>query len=126
MAQLVSRRRLAKYAADQLLSGGNEDQLMRQIAAHLLTTGTVRSAHLVVAAIEDELQQRGVVVATVTMAHPLTEQLRQQIEQLLGGDQVHLRSTIDPAVIGGVKLKLPDSQFDDTIQHKLMALKGMK
>lgn len=126
MAGVVSRRKLAQYAADQLLSGGKADELMRDIAAYLIDTRQTRSADLVVMAIEEELQVRGVVIADVVSAHPLSAALRKQIEQLIGASQLHLREVVDQRVIGGVKITLPDSQFDGTIQHKLTALKGVK
>lgn len=126
MAQVISRRRLASYAAGVLAAGGDRSLLLREIAAYLIETEATRTADLVVAAIEEELQVRGIVVIEAVSAHPLSDELRARIRALVGGREAHFREHINPDVIGGVKIALPDSEFDDTIQRKLIALKGAK
>ena len=126
MAQVISRRRLASYAAGVLTAGGDCGLLLREIAAYLIETKATRTANLVVAAIEEELQARGVVVIETISAHQLSNELRARICTLAGGHETHFRERINPDVIGGVKITLPDSEFDDTIQRKLIALKGAK
>ena len=100
--------------------------MLREIAAYLIETKATRTANLVVAAIEEELQARGVVVIETISAHQLSNELRARIRTLAGGHETHFRERINPDVIGGVKITLPDSEFDDTIQRKLIALKGAK
>lgn len=126
MAQVISRRRLASYAAGVLAAGGDRSLLLREIAAYLIETEATRTADLVVAAIEEELQVRGIVVIEAVSAHPLSDELRARIRTLVGGREAHFRERINPDVIGGVKIALPDSEFDGTIQRKLIALKGAK
>lgn len=126
MAQVISRRRLASYAAGVLAAGGDRGLLLREIAAYLIETEATRTADLVVAAIEEELQARGIVVIEAVSAHPLSDELRARIHTLVGGREAHFRERINPDVIGGVKIALPDSEFDGTIQRKLIALKGAK
>ena len=126
MAQVISRRRLASYAAGVLAAGGDRGLLLREIAAYLIETEATRTADLVVAAIEEELQVRGIVVIEAVSAHPLSDELRARIRTLVGGREAHFRERINPDVIGGVKIALPDSEFDGTIQRKLIALKGAK
>ena len=126
MAQVISRRRLASYAAGVLAAGGDRGLLLREIAAYLIETEATRTADLVVAAIEEELQARGIVVIEAVSAHPLSDELRARIRTLVGGREAHFRERINPDVIGGVKIALPDSEFDGTIQRKLIALKGAK
>ena len=126
MAQVISRRRLASYAAGVLAAGGDRGLLLREIAAYLIEMKATRTADLVVAAIEEELQARGIVVIEAVSAHPLSDELRARIRTLVGGREAHFRERINPDVIGGVKIALPDSEFDGTIQRKLIALKGAK
>lgn len=126
MAQVISRRRLASYAAGVLAAGGDRSLLLREIAAYLIETEATRTADLVVAAIEEELRVRGIVVIEAVSAHPLSDELRARIRTLVGGREAHFRERINPDVIGGVKIALPDSEFDGTIQRKLIALKGAK
>lgn len=126
MTQVISRRRLASYAADVLAAGGDRGLLLREIAAYLIEMKATRTANLVVAAIEEELQARGIVIVETLSAHRLSNELRVRIRTLVGGRETHFRERINPDVIGGVKITLPDSEFDDTIQRKLIALKGAK
>ena len=126
MAQVISRRRLASYAAGVLAAGGDRGLLLREIAAYLIEMKATRTAHVVVAAIEEELQARGIVIVETLSAHPLSDELRARIRALVGGREAHFRERINPDVIGGVKIALPDSEFDGTIQRKLIALKGAK
>ena len=126
MAGRVSRRKLAAYAADRLARGDQIDDLVRELASYLVETRTTREADLLVASIEDELQAHGVVIADTTTAHPLTAALKKQIQAIVGDSKVHIREHVDPSVIGGVRIELPDRQFDGTIERKLIALKGAK
>lgn len=126
MPARLSRRKLAAYAADSLSRGDDASALLRELAAYLVSTKTTREADLLVAAIEDELQTRGVIIADVTTARPLSAELKKLIKAAVGGKELHIRERVDSAVIGGVRIELPDSQLDGTIQHKLIALKGAK
>lgn len=129
MSGRLSRRRIANYVAEQLLDESvDHSVLLRQVAAYLITTGAVREAGQMVAAIEEALAQRGVVLGTVTTAHLLSDaQRREIVDRLQLVDQsVQLRSVVDPRVIGGVKVTLPGRQYDGTIQHKLTTLAGAK
>ena len=49
MTQVISRRRLASYAADVLAAGGDRGLLLREIAAYLIEMKATRTANLVVA-----------------------------------------------------------------------------
>ncbi len=126
MAVSLSRRGIADYAAKRLLKGEDTDALIKELAAYLVATRTTREMDLLVASIEEALQRNGVVVADVTTARPMSATLRVKIEKMLGKKELHLREHIDKRVIGGVRIELPDSQFDGTIEHQLIALKGAK
>ena len=56
MAQAISHRKIASFAADKLVARENVNELLREIAAYLIETKQVRAAGLLVATIEDELQ----------------------------------------------------------------------
>lgn len=121
MAQRLSRRKIAAYAADQLMSG-NAKTILREVAAFLVETGREREAELLARDIELALSERGVTVASVASAHELTATLRTQIEKLIGGN-VQLKETIDPTLLGGVRIDTPDKRFDGTLARKLTVLK---
>jgi F-type H+-transporting ATPase subunit delta len=121
MAQRVSRRKLAAYVADQLVAGNKK--VMQEMAAYLIETGREREAELLARDIEFALSERGTTVVRVASAHELTSALRAQIESMVGGT-VQLQETVDPTLLGGVRVDTPSKRFDSTLSHKLAGLKA--
>jgi F-type H+-transporting ATPase subunit delta len=121
MAQRVSRRKLAAYVADQLMAGNKK--IMQEIAAYLIETGREREAELLARDIEFALSKRGTTVVRAASAHELTSTLRAQIESMVGGT-VQLQETVDPTLLGGVRVDTPGQRFDGTLSHKLASLKA--
>jgi F-type H+-transporting ATPase subunit delta len=124
MATRLSRRKIAAYAADELLAGKPVSKVLAQVAAYLVTTRRTRESELLVRDIEYACMERGVVATDVASAHALTPALRTQIEKLVDADKVQLRETIDPALLGGVRIDIPGKRFDGTLQRKITALKA--
>ena len=123
MAQRLSRRKLAIYAADKLVAGDSSKKVLQEVAAYLIETGREREAELLARDIEFALSERGTTVVRVASAHELTTTLRQQIEGLVEGT-VRLKETVDPTLLGGVRVDTPDKRFDGTLAHKLAGLKA--
>lgn len=74
--------------------------------------------------IYDEL--KGIEVAKVTTAVPLTESLIQQVlikVKEITGKQATIQSIINPDIIGGFILRVGDIQYDASIANKLQLLK---
>ena len=82
--RLVSRRKLAKYAAEQLLAGN--DAVLEEIAGFLIYEKHEREVELLARDIEAELAERGTVVATVESATPLDEATKNAIKRLLSSN----------------------------------------
>lgn len=122
----LSRRKLALYAANQVVDGAISATVIAEIAAYLTESGRVREAELVVRAIEDELAARSVVVADVTTAYALTDAEKADIRTLIGSNNVYFRETVDQQIIGGVRVKTPGKMLDATVKTKLQALKRAK
>ena len=122
----LSRRKLALYAANQVVDGAISATVITEIAAYLTESGRVRESELVVRAIEDELAARSVVVADVTTAYALTDAEKADIRTLIGSNNVYFRETVDPQIIGGVRVKTPGKMLDATVKTKLQALKRAK
>ena len=79
--RLVSRRKLAKYAAEQLLAGN--DAVLEEIAGFLIYEKHEREVELLARDIEVELAERGTVVATVESARALDAATKDAIKRLL-------------------------------------------
>lgn len=123
MPTRLSRRKIADYAADQIAAGKN---VIHDLAGLLVTDGRTREVELLVRDIEAALSDRGIVVATVTSAHSLGEDIKRAIAGLVDSKDLKLREKIDDSVIGGLRIDLPGQRFDDTIKHKLAALRAQK
>ena len=121
----LSRRRLASYVASELASGRD---IVPSLAAYLVETKRVRELSLIVADIEQQLQSSGVIVADVASARDLTADTRAAITRFIEtqyhSTDVRLRETVDPSLIGGVRLRIGDDEIDGTIKRKITKLKA--
>ena len=128
MAIRLSRRKIADHYAEQLL-GGNK-KAAKELAAYLIETGRVRELDLIVRDIESALISRGVLLADVTSSRKLSGDAMKEITSYLknqtGATTVHIRSEIDPDVLGGVRIATPDGELDATLRHRLNQLKASK
>lgn len=126
MQAKLSRRKLARYIADQIARHGVSTELLDELAAYLIDTRRERETELVVRMIEQELADRGIVIAEVTSAHPLDETMKERIEQLLDTKTLYLREKIDSGVLGGIRIDTPGKRLDATLAHKITALRALK
>ena len=124
MAVRLSRRKIASFAADQLVAGVSAKKVLESVAAFLVDSRRTTEQELLVRDMEAELATRGVVVADITSAHPLSGEMKQQVAKLINAKQPHFRETIDPTVLGGVRVDIPGKRFDGTIRRKLTLLKA--
>lgn len=127
MNKTLSRRKLAQFVATELL-GGNHDVTM-QLAAYLLESHRTRECELIVRDVEDILAERGIVIAEVTTARPIdppTKKVISSFIETMRGGSVHLRERVDPEVLAGIRIELPDSSMDMTAQNRLRALAAHK
>jgi F-type H+-transporting ATPase subunit delta len=68
----------------------------------------------------------GVVKAEVTVAEPLSEKNRQAVSEALNavtGKKVAFREKVDPAIIGGLVVKMGSRMVDSSVRTKLNSLK---
>lgn len=128
MAQRASRRKIAAQVAERLLAGNKN--AVTELAAYLLDTGRVRETDLLVRDIETALAQRGVLLADIASSRALSGDAEKQIQKYLktktGASTIHLRETVDPTLLGGVRVSIPGSELDSTLRHKLNQLKASK
>ena len=72
-------------------------------------------------------RQRGVVSATLTVAETLSEAqlaaVRDALKSVTGGKEVDLAVKIEPAIIGGLIVKLGSRMVDSSLRSKLNAMK---
>ena len=73
-------------------------------------------------------QDNGILPVTAVTAVPLKEQQKDKLIQKLNqitGKQVSLRCRIDPSVYGGVRLDYDGKRLDDTVSHRLDAIRDL-
>lgn len=130
--RLVSRRKLAKYVAEQIIAGN--DTIMEEIASLLVYEKRQREIELLVRDVEAELAEHGEIVASVESARKLDVDTKRDIEKYLmsavgannNKSKVTLKESIDPTLIGGFKLRTPTATLDATIARKLNDLRAKK
>lgn len=122
MAERISRRKLAVHVADRLERGDAAEAALRELAAYLIDTKRTREADLVARSIEDELAARGTVVAHVSSARPLGNDIKRSIQRLLNASTIHLTEEVDPSLIGGIRIEAPGKRLDATLKRNILAL----
>jgi len=96
----------------------------------LLLTQKNREAVLASVATEFEKQYnvlKGIAIAHVTTAVPLTPELRTQLGQKVAqqtGKRIKLEEKVDPSLIGGLILRIGDIQLDGSIRTNLRNLRS--
>lgn len=127
MANTLSRRRIAGYISEKLISDGQSTKLVNQLAAYLIDSGRTKELEIIIRDIEYELQKRGVVLAQITTASKLSGATEKVITEFIksktDAQKIFLRQFVDPEVLGGVKIDLPGSQLDSTILRRLTTLR---
>ena len=71
-------------------------------------------------------QSKGIELATVTTAVPLTDSLKQKVlakAKELTGKDIEVESIVDEAIIGGFILRIGDIQYNASISNQLNKLK---
>ena len=125
----VSRRVLARHIARQLAAGENRQTVLTQLAAYLVLHKRLDQVELVVADIARNLAELGTVKASVTVAHPLTVELKRAIEQYVmrieDANSVQIDETIDASLLGGVIIETPHKRFDAAVATQLTRLRNV-
>ncbi len=70
-------------------------------------------------------QKRGVVTATVASAHPLSDVQREQLRARLieaGYGNVNIEETVDPALLGGLVVRVGARLYDTSLKSRLQRL----
>ena len=73
-------------------------------------------------------QDNGILRVEAVSAVELTTEQKDKLTQKLSritGKEIALRSRIDPAVLGGIRLDYDGQRLDDTVSHRLDAIRNM-
>ena len=71
--------------------------------------------------------ERGITRAEVTVAHPLSNEytgdLQRMLRDVTGGKEVEVTTHVDPAIIGGIVVKLGSRMVDGSVRTKLNSIR---
>lgn len=124
----LSRRKIAALYADELLAG--KKNIAKKLAAFLIETRRERELDLIVRDIESSLAERGTLLANVTSSRKLgsdaVKEIQAYLKKTTGAKTIYLRESIDPSLLGGVRIGVPGKELDATLKHRLNQLKASK
>lgn len=102
--------------------------LMRRLLAMLVERGRVTLLRAIASAFADLWNAaRGVLPAQATSAVPLAPEQQEALTRALGratGKDVELSSAVDPALLGGLLVRVGGQVYDGTVQGRLRALRA--
>ncbi|WP_031525691.1 ATP synthase F1 subunit delta [Dyadobacter crusticola] len=110
-ALFESRVNPVSYAIFNIITKKNRESILDEIANEFIKAYNLH---------------QGIQKATVTTTTPLTEELRQQFQEIVKektGRTVQLAEKINPALIGGYILTIEDRQIDASLRSRLNELK---
>jgi F-type H+-transporting ATPase subunit delta len=126
----VSKRKdLAAVIADRY-QAGKTDGLAKSIAAYLLETNQTIQLDSLIRDVKVLREQSGHIEAEVLSAHDLNENALEDVKSLIKTTHPEVRTvavvqTLDPTVIGGLKIRLAQEQLDMSIRSKLDTFKRL-
>jgi len=124
------RTRVAQVIADRTLKSGADKELVRDVAAYILSEGRVGELNSLMRDVQDDWARAGYVEVLAASAYPLSAEVRRDIESQIktlypGAKQIIVTEVLDPKVIGGVRLSLANQQLDLTVEAKLNKFKQL-
>ena len=130
---------LARFFENPVIPKEKKEAVLKSLLSDRVTELTLRFLRLLVqkdretitAAVLDQYQalrdeQRGIVDAHVRVARPLSDDDREAILDTLEtqtGQSVRLHVKEEPALLGGVVIRIGDQVFDGSVRNKLSALR---
>ncbi len=104
--------------------------LSREVAAYLLGENRTGELDSLLRDVVAYRAAEGIVEVTAVSAHEITDEVKQEIEQLVREQftdvtNIIINQRIDASLVGGVRLELVDRQLDLTIRNKLNRFKEL-
>jgi F0F1-type ATP synthase delta subunit len=129
MAKLP-RHEIAKVLAERSLGRVNTKEFSERIAAYLLAEGRTADLEPLLRDIMQYRADRGIVEVIAVSAHPLTDDIRADIERQVkavqpDAKQIIISEELQADAIGGIRLELPNRQFDLSVRAKLSRFKQL-
>ncbi len=116
----------ARTAATAVLEQQGFGKLVRDFVGVVANNRRLNALRPIVAAFAALVaQKRGVVVAEVSTAHPLTDVQREQLRARLieaGYGSVNIQDSVDPSLLGGLVVRIGARLYDTSLKSRLQRL----
>ena len=116
----------ARGAADAVLADQGFGKLVRDFVGVVANNRRLGALRQIVSAFAALVaQKRGVVVAHVTSAHPLSDVQREQLRARLieaGYGSVNIQDSVDPKLLGGLVVRIGARLYDTSLKSRLQRL----
>ena len=125
------RNRISRTVADRTLKSGSKNtKLTQEIAAYLLTERRVSELESIMRDVQQDWAEAGQVEVIAASAHPISSTVKNDIIARIKplypeAKQIIVTETIDPEIIGGVRLSLANQQLDLSVEAKLDKFKQL-
>lgn len=124
------RHIIAATLAQKSLGKISESAFSKEIAAFLISERRVSELDSIVRDIIQYRSDNGIVEVIARSAHPLTDEIRKQIEAQVkkvynDAKQIIISYQADSSVVGGVKLEFANQQLDLTVRNTLNRFKQL-
>lgn len=124
------RHIVASTLAQKSLGSANNDTFAKEVAAYLIAERRVSELASILRDIMQYRADHGIVEVLASSAHPLTAEIRQDIEAQTrqiypSARQVVITHQADQTVVGGVRLEYANQQLDLSIRNKLNRFKQL-
>ncbi len=131
MPATLSRRLVARHAAEQLVAGDDVTKLAEQLVAYLAESKRLGQVDFLIRDIELVLaQEYGRVTIHLTSARELSDTLKElvtkQITSASGASEAMIAdATVDSSLIAGIIARTPTSTFDSSVKTRLKQLRSI-
>ena len=125
MAKKVNNRQYAKalYEITKGLSPEKMKKAVRGFVEYLAKKNRLKQGERIVAEfLSFAKSQEGIQEIEITCAHELETKTLEKIKKVFG-EKVEATIKLDPAVLGGIKVKTADKIFDASLQKQLSQLR---
>ena len=116
----------ARAAAEAVLAQQGFSKMVRDFVGVVANNRRLSALRSIVTAFAALVAtKRGVVVARVTSAHPLTDVQREQLRARLieaGYGSVNIQDNVDPSILGGLVVRIGARLYDTSLKSRLQRL----
>lgn len=127
---MITRQDLAAVIGERTLHTHNTKKLAAELAAYLLEERRTADLESLIRDIMQYRMENGVIEANLVSAHDLPDVVIRDVKVLLQKEypnarKLNIDAQLDPQVIGGLRIELPNEQLDMTVKAKLDTFKRL-